>query len=344
MATLNDIDQMKNLDKNKMASFITDLPKQCLDAYQKAKKIEIPENWKEVKNIVIAGMGASAIGGDLIYALTKKEVKIPIFSVRDWHLPNFVNQKSLVILVSYSGKTKETLSCLKEAKEKGANIFVVSSNQNLKEKNSFIFNFKGESRAAFGYLFIPLLVLFGKINLINLNKFEIENSLNELEKYNQQFLPEVEAEENLAKFIAYHFYENIPFIISIPFYSPVARHWKTQINENGKNFAFWEEIPEIFHNTIEGILPKRIKDELFVLIFEDPKNFLEYKNSLQVFERYLDEENISWEAISPFGSNQFIKILSLILLGDWVSFYLAMLNNVDPTPVEKIKWFKSQIY
>jgi len=343
MTTLNDVNQIKNLDKDKMADFIADLPKQCLVAYQEAKKIKIPENWKEIKNIIIAGMGGSAIGGDIVRVLTNKQLKIPIVNIRDWHLPNFVNEKSLVIVVSYSGKTKETLNCLKEAEEKNAKVFVISSNQNLKKEAGFIFDFKCQPRAAIGYLSIPILVFLEKIGFIKLDDFEIEKSLEALKSYGKQFLPDIETEKNLAKYIAYYFFEHIPLIISTPQYSPVARRWKTQMNENGKNFSFWGEIPEIYHNTIEGCLPKRLKDEFFILILEDPQNPPEYKKPLQTFEKHLNKEDIRWESISPLGNNQFLKTMSFILLGDWISFYLAMLNNVNPTPVKKIKWFKKEI-
>jgi len=112
---------------------------------------------------------------------------------------------------------------------------------------------------------------------------------------------------------------------------------------NSKNFAFFETSPEIFHNSIESQFPLRLKDEIAFLFFEALEKTHEMQKSVLAFQKLLDKNNIRWEKVPGFGNNLFIKMLSLVLLGDWVSFYLAILNKIDPTPVERIQWLKHHI-
>ena len=202
---------------------------------------------------------------------------------------------------------------------------------------------------------MPILVVLGKLDLINLKSLQITSSLNQLKSFNQLFFPKIPAEKNIAKNLAYFIFDHLPIIITPPGLSGVARRWKTQLAENSKNFSFFETEPEIFHNFIESKLPWRLKDDFVFLVLDPVKsskagispkaklfnrvNSIRNK-SLKTFERILDEKNICWKIIPCFGDYLFTQTLSLVLLGDWVSFYLAILNEINPTPVKQIKRLK----
>ncbi len=349
MTTLDDIKQIKKLDKSGLANFIADLPEQCLKAEQQSQKIILSKNYQNTEKIVICGMGGSAIGGELIKDLTADQLKIPVIVNRDWNLPALVDQNTLVILVSYSGQTQETLSCAKKAIKKKAKIFIITGGGELaklakKEKISVLkFNYQAPPRASLGYLFIPILVILEKLKFISLKSWSIKSSLGQLKKFSQAFDLEVPTEKNIAKYLAYFVFDHLPIIIAPTKMTGVARRWKTQMAENSKNFAFFEISPEILHNSIESQFPWRLKDELVFLILEESKGKRESRKALKTFQKLLDKQNIRWESVPTFGTNLFIQTLSSVIMGDWLSFYLSMLNQTDPTPVNNINWLKKRL-
>ncbi|MGB9609211.1 MAG: bifunctional phosphoglucose/phosphomannose isomerase [Minisyncoccia bacterium] len=349
MATLDDLQLIKKLDREKMVDFIVDLPKQCLKAYQSNQKIGPPYPTSEIKNLIVCGLGGSAIGGDLIKSIIVDYLSTPLFVIRDYRLPNYVQENSLVILVSYSGQTVETLSCAQDALKRKSKVIVLASGGDLKkiaQKNHwpiFEIDYQSQPRAALAWLTMPVLAILEKLNLINLENFKIEESLKLLDQFNQSFYPNILTEKNIAKYLAYFCFDHFPVIVASEKFSAAARRWKNQFNENSKNFAFWETLPENLHNTIEGDLPRRLKDEIVFLFFDSSLDESKLCQSAKIWQKLLDQENIRWEAVPSFGNNLFLANFAYVLLGDWVSFYLAILNQVDPTPVEKIKWLKSQL-
>ncbi|MDD5164124.1 MAG: bifunctional phosphoglucose/phosphomannose isomerase [Patescibacteria group bacterium] len=349
MTILDDLKQIRKIDKLKMADFISELPEQCLAAYEQALKISLPKDCHEVKNIIICGMGGSAIGGELAKDLVQNKITVPIIINRDFNLPILVDEKSLVILVSYSGNTQETINCFKQSLKTKAKKFVITGGGELekmaKKENCPIFKFKYSAppRASLAYLFIPILVIFEKMGLVNLKSWQITESLKELQKINKNFKPETLTEKNKAKFLAYSVFDRLPIIIAPSHFSSLANRLKNQLAENGKNFAFSETWPEIFHNFIESRLPLRMEDDLIYLFLDDLNQDKEIKKSLISFQDLLDKKRNYKETISPFGENYFTQFLSFILISDWLSFYLAILNQSDPTPVENINWLKKQL-
>ncbi|MDA2922152.1 bifunctional phosphoglucose/phosphomannose isomerase [Patescibacteria group bacterium AH-259-L07] len=349
MSTLDNIQQIKALDRSNMADFIADLPDQILKAYKQSQKIKLPKNFKNISNIVACGMGGSAIGGDIVKALIDNQLSLPFIINRSYQLPQTVNKNSLVFLVSFSGNTQETLSCAKVALKKKAHVFVITNGGKLlvlaQEKNLplFTFTYKGPPRAALGYLFIPMLITLKKLGLVKIDAFNITESIEKLKSFNQLSYPETTSEKNIAKYLAYFTFDHLPIIIAPQNLDGIARRFKTQMAENAKTFSFFETAPEIFHNSIESQFPWRLKDDIVFLTLESTKNETEFKQSITAFKKLLDKENIHWEAIPSFGDNIFLNVLSFILVGDWISFYLSILNEIDPTPVERIQWLKNQI-
>lgn len=348
MNSLDDLKQIKTLDRENMAGFIADLPKQCLRAYQTTKKLSLPPDFQNIKNTVICGMGGSAIGGDLAGTIVQQRLKVPISIVRDYQLPNYVNEHSLVIVISYSGLTQETLNCAQEAETKRAKIIAVTTGHNLgklaQENNWPLIKieYHTEPRAALAWLLMPVLVILENLKLVDLEEMHPEESLELLENFNKKFLPNVATEKNIAKYLAYFCFDHLPVIIASEKFSAAARRWKTQFQENSENFAIYEAIPEAFHNFIEGDLPWRLKDEFIFMFFDSSLDLANLKHATKSFQKILDQENIRWESVPSLDGNLFLANLSYVLMGDWVSFYLAMLNQINPSPTEKIKWLHEQ--
>lgn len=340
---LDDFKKIAEVDKEKMADKLEEMPQQYRKAWEKAIKIKLPENYQDINQIVICGMGGSAIGGDLV----KDFSKIPVFVSRDYNLPDFVGPKTLIILISYSGETEEVLNCLKGMKSK--KIFIITSGGELEKKAKdlklpfYKIVYSSIPRLSLPHLFIPLIKILEKIKVLK-KEIKIENSLNLIIQLTQNFKIEVKIEKNFAKTLACKIYDHIPFVISSGKLEGVARRWKTQFNENAKNFSFFEILPEIKHNTIEGInFPDRGRDELFFLLLENNFDNEQNKKSFKILKDLLEKEGLRFETVFSQGQDLLSQKISLICLGDWVSFYLAILNQIDPSTTGNIRWFKEKL-
>ncbi len=348
MSCLDNLERIKKIDKEGIADLIDGLPKQCLKAYQEAREIVLPKDLSSIKKIVVVGMGAPILGGEIAYSIIEDQLKIPLVFCRSGQLPKNIDKESLIILASFSGETRETLSCFNEAIEQGMKIFVISGRGELKKlaiKHQlplFSFTHPGISRTALGFFIMPILVLLEKLNLIRVQNIQMEASLKILDRFSKKFRPEIETEKNVAKYLAYFIFDHTPLVLAPHKFLPVARRWKNEFNENAKSFAFFDELPEVFHNTIEGRLPWRLKDEIAVLILESINEPKIYQKNLYYFEEFLRQEDIRYEVIPALGGNLLVQTLSLITIGDWTSFYLAILNNQDPALNKKIDWLKSR--
>ena len=344
MKTIKNFHDIQKIDRWKMGQAIADLPDQFLKAKRTAEKeIKVPEEFKSIEKIIIAGMGGSGIAGEIIRVLTQKQLNLPLQIIHEWHLPPHIDHKTLVIVVSFSGQTRETLTCLKEAETRKAKVFVVTKRKDLvSHRSGFVFDYAIEARAALGFLIMPILVLFQKLEFINLEEMAIEESCQVLKKFNQKFLPEVETQKNPAKMLAFSLYNYLPYIMAPEKYRAIAKRIKTQINENAKTFAVFETLPEATHHTIESYFPEVLKDEIQFLILEDEQIDPETKTTIKIFKQWLTRNNLKFEVISALKGGPFIRLTSLILIGDWISFYLGILYQIDPTETKEIKWFKKQ--
>lgn len=349
-----DLDKANNfskIDKDNMLGNIQDFPFQCEKAFEDMQKFALPTHFIKVKNVVILGMGGSAIGGDLAKSLAQSSCKIPIEIVRDYQLPRFVGSDSLVIGSSYSGETEETLAAFKQAGEKGAKLAVLSTGGKLASLGTkykaphYKIEYGSQPRAALGFSFIPIVCILQKIGILPIEKDEIKEAILLLKGYERKLRPEVPLHNNPAKQIAQRIYNNIVVIYGSSTLTNVARRWKTQMNENAKTAAFFETLPELCHNSVVGFdFPKKLKDQIFVVIlqskFDHPRNKLRQSILFSILQR----KQISYESVYiQQATSVFSEMLLNISLGDYTSYYLAMLNNVDPTPIEIIKFLKERL-
>jgi len=349
MAILDRPVQIKK-DKSGLVRFMTEFPQKCQEMYRRAQKTILPGEYQNVKNVILCGMGGSAISGELVKDFAEFLGK-PIIVNRGGSLPAATGEHSLVILVSYSGNTLETLACGQAALKKKSKVFILTQGGKLKtfgQKNRFpMFNFvyPAPPRAGLACLLMPLWVVFEKLGLMNslYSDIKMKSCLDELGKINLNFLPSVPTGKNMAKCLAYEIFDRLPIVIAPAELTAVAYRWKTQMAENGKGFMFFETKPEMFHNFIESTFPKRLNDELIFLVFDDiTKNGLN-KKAEKILENML-ERKFCWKKLPIFSPHRLTQTFSLLLLGDWISFYLALLNGIDPTPVEQIQEFKKRLY
>jgi glucose/mannose-6-phosphate isomerase len=347
---LNDLETIKNNDKEDMAQKIADLPMQIKRGWEESQKIIIPSYYLKADKVVILGMGGSGISGALVKNLMYLDADIPVFIHRDYGIPGFVDNKTLVIAVSYSGNTEEILDSFVAAYSKGAKLFAITTGGKLESLSKkyrvplFKFEYNSQPRASAGYTFSAILGIFKKIGIYkDIYQKDIDDVIEILKKQIEIFKPDSPIRKNLSKQIANDIYEHIPIIWAGGNLEETARRWKCQMNENAKNSSYYEVLPELNHNSIcdfDFPIPKK----LFVLILKSKFYFDRVYKRIEISQDLLNQKQIPNKLIEIENANSLLsEILSFLILGDYVSFYLATLHNVDPTPVNAIKNFKEKL-
>lgn len=310
----------------------------------------LPTSYIQAKSIVIAGMGGSAIGGALTQGLSKN-AHIPIVTCNDYDPPGFINKDTLFIAVSYSGNTEETVSALKKAAQKTDKLITISTGGKIASLATnfrtphYKIDYGSQPRAALGYTFISLVAILTKLNFIEIKNEEISETLVLLKGLQKKIDVNVQSAYNNAKILAQKIFGKIPIVYGSGYLSEVGRRWKEDFNENAKSASYFEVIPELNHNALVGLqFPQDLKAKIFVIIlqskFDHPRNTLRQNITAQI----LQKNRISYESVLMEPSASALdEILQAVHLGDYVSYYLAILNNVEPNPVEMIGFLKDKL-
>ena len=340
----------KEHDKENMYGSIWNFPDNLKDALTIGENISLKNKYYNIQNIVIAGMGGSAIGGDIVAILEEQNIKIPYLVCRDYNVPKWVNSNSLVICSSYSGNTEETISAFHKSKDRGASICGITTGGKLlklleNHKKDYVKIPKGlQPRAAVAFSFIPIIKLIEKIGLVNSNlKFWFEETVNTLN--NNRVYYGSEGNKNPVYLLANKLYKKIPIIYSDSSTMRVnAVRLKGQLNENGKMLAYFNELPELNHNEIVGWQNNQeIFEHLCVLWLEDESDTSRTKIRKKITESILNETNISQYSIKVEGDSFQERFLNMVHFGDWLSYWCAILHKTDPSPVKKIVRLKNEL-
>jgi len=347
---LDEVGQIEKIDRSNMRGILKNFPGQCEEAVKMADNLPLPAfSQEEINRVVICGLGGSAIGGDILRTLFCK-VKTTIHVNRNYFLPSFVNEKTVVLATSYSGNTEETISSFKQALQKGCLIFAISSGGELEKlsKQKGIHHLKVPGgmppRCAVGYLTIPMIKLLEKILRVKL--FNYKELVDVLGKLSERYHPEIKTENNFTKQMALKLKGKIPLIYGVDGLTDVVAHrWKTQFNENSKILASWNTFPEMNHNEVvpwsgEG----EIDLNLFYPIFlRDKAELRRISKRIEITQDLIKEKGVEYSEIWTEGECLLSRIFSLIYTGDWISFYLAISQSVDPTPIKFIELLKNEL-
>ena len=310
----------------------------------------LPQDYPQLSKVVILGMGGSAIGGDLVNNLVVSEAKLPILVHRGYNLPAFIDSQTLVIASSYSGMTEETLSSFEQALKTDAKKLVITTGGKLKimaeERNIpvFSFDYKAPPRAALPFSLLPILGFLQRLGLIADKSTVVTEMVEVLERLSRRLNEGNLLSQNPAKQLASKFYSHLPIIYGASILSEVAHRWKTQINENSKAWAFYEVFPELNHNAVVGYqFPPELASKTVVVLLHSaylPKHIrLRYQITCQL----LEQAKVSHQIVDGEGTSPLSQMMSLVLFGDYVSYYLAMLYKIAPTPVKAIDFLKKQL-
>jgi glucose/mannose-6-phosphate isomerase len=347
----NDIEKITMVDKANMLDGLARFPDQIKEALAIAEAT--PRfNYLKIDNVIVAGMGASAISGDIMMNLFRDKLDVPLIVNREYDLPKWVNKDTLVICISYSGNTDETLSSFKIASQKKCKIICISTGgklQELAEKRQvpFVKIPAGiQPRAATAYLLFPSIIFLKKIGLL---KTAIESDIDETIAVTTDFVAShnksIAEENNPAKQLAKKLFGTIPQIYGWGVYTPIAIRWRHQLNENSKIIARNDIVPECNHNDLVGWSrnPEISKKFSCVLFRDKDEESLDMTTRLNFMRDLFQNTAGSIIEVSPKGKSQLAKMMYLMCLGDFTSCYLAVLREVDPSPVDIIKELKKRL-
>ena len=341
---------MEKIDKDNMYGSIWDFPENIFEAIGIGESINLKNKYSDINKIIVAGMGGSAIGGDVVYSLVGNEIKIPYFVIRGYNLPAWVDSKTLVICSSYSGNTEETIEILEKAKFVQAKICAITTGGRLEqlcEKDNFdrvIIPSGLQPRAALAFSFIPILFVLLKLNIISNNFLEWLMSSTNLIKQNREIYSKKNG-DNPIWALAKKIYDKIPIIYAdSDRLNTVAVRLKGQICENSKILAYHNTFPEMNHNEIVGWEKNsELFKTYFIIWLFDEKINDRNKVRQQIVINMLDRLGLDQFKLEVTGNNFEERFLLLIHYGDWLSYWCAILHKTDPTPVKNINILKNKL-
>lgn len=348
---MNNISLLQNkYDISKMAKAISIFPAQLKYILENYSDWVPEKSYSGLSNILILGMGGSAIGGDFARVLTKDECKIPIFVNRNYTIPGWVDANTLVIASSYSGGTEETLEGFLECIKRNTPCIIISTGGKLTELgekyNLDIIKIPTgyQPRAALGYSVMAVLFALQKSGYISLKVIEqISQSIVSLKKYSQR-MRKIDG-KNPALELAKNIHTTIPVIYgSVDAISIAAVRFRVQLEENAKMIAFHHDMPEMNHNEIEGWnRNKSFFDNMSIVWIMDEDDHPQISKRIKISKDLLDKKCSQQYIINTDGNNFIERILKLIHFVDWVSYFAALLNKVDPSPVNQIQQLKKRL-
>jgi glucose/mannose-6-phosphate isomerase len=345
---LDNIEYIRKIDKTNMLSFCVEAPKHYEQAAKLGQKFQ--PDCRKPKAIVVAGMGGSAIGGELLKDWSRNRIAVPIEICREYSLPAFADKNTLVIVVSYSGETEESLSVFLEAIKRKCTIICVSSGGTLQKyaKKLGIPHLLVPSgmapRATLPYLFLPLPVMLEKMGLISSVSREVSETVKVLKHVSNMNSPEQPLSSNFSKTLASSIHGTVPIVYGFGIYRAVAQRFKTQFNENSKVPAKWEFFPELDHNEIVGWETGKDFAEWFSVVqIRDVEESIEIRSRIEVTEKLMHQQSMKIFEVWSRGKSDLAKMCSVISVGDFTSVYLAIMHGIDPTPVKTINVLKEKL-
>lgn len=339
----------QKVDPDNFYKLLVDFPAQLRQAVEIAQRFEW--NKKEIRpaNIILAGMGGSAIGGDLARAFLSQELDIPFHVIRYYTLPAFVGPESFVFVSSYSGNTEETLAVFEAARKKQGEIVCITTGGKLAFRASGLPIITIPSgyppRAALGFSFVPVLLVLGKAGLIRDFSEEILSLADFLSEEIKKWERETAPAKNEAKRLAAALFGKVPLVYAgADFLEPVAVRWKGQICENAKQLAFVNVFPEFNHNELVGFgVLKHLTGKLAAVFLQDKNDHPRVAARMKIVEDILKKKKIPVIKAASKGESVLERMFYTILLGDFASYYLAILNGVNPKPVAVIDYLKGRL-
>lgn len=350
--TLEDPVAYRAGDPSGMRHRLAGLGAQCLEAFRHIQGLaaQLPRGGP-YRAVVVAGMGGSAVGGDLLAGFSEsRDAAVPISTWRDYGLPSWATDDTLVIVSSYSGETEEALSAFQAARARGCRVVALTKGGALGRMAAadgvpvLDVPYRGEPRNALGYSVMGPLALLESAGILTGVADDVDEAAALLGSLAELYGTERPAEENSAKALALRAWGRLPLVYAAGHLSAVARRWKTDFNENGKCWAFAETLPELDHNTVNGYdLPSFLPASSLVVFLRSGLLPVRTLRRYEVTAELLEQSGAEYTVVEAPGEGVLGQIMATAYLGSWTSYYLGMLYGVDPSPVPGNEYLKERM-
>ncbi len=324
-----------------MKDLVAKFPQQLQEALEIASRATLSKSSAEIRNVLISGLGGSGIGGTIVSELLLNETSVPILVNKDYFIPSYVNEHSLVIISSYSGNTEETLHALDMALKAKAKIVCVTSGGKVmeiaKSEKLDLISIPGgmPPRSCLGYSFTQLFAILQFFEIIQLNYQEqIKNAIELIQDESASIKEEA---MDLAKKLVH----KIPVIYSLGATEGVSIRFRQQVNENSKMLCWHHVLPEMNHNELVGWTTKN--ENLAVVIFSNGTDYYRTKKRLEVSKEIFAKYTSTLVTVSSKGDSAIERAIYLIHLGDWASCYMADIKSIDAVEVNVINHLKGEL-
>ena len=331
----------ESYDKSRMIDTIDSFDGQCRQAIKLGEEFAFSSQG-QIDKVIICGMGGSAMAGNV----ARRFAKVPVIVNRSYTLPAFADNRTLLVAISYSGNTAETISSLNSGIDKGLQTLCIGSGgkiEQIAQENDIPFlqvPSGYQPRAATGYLALPLLITLSRLGLVE-GVGPWGDMFTALGKIKEECTPSVPPNENRAKDLAQALHGHIPIIYGTAGNTDlVAMRFKTQVNENAKQPAYWNAFSELNHNEILALVRSDLLTSQHIVLLRNSYDHPENRIRMDIMTGLFDEHHVSHTDVTAEGKTELGQVLSQIYFADYVSYYLALANKLDPTPVELIEKFK----
>lgn len=347
---LDDVARFGKLDPSGMLGAIDGLPAQLQSAWTLGQHLPQPEG-KGISQIVVAGMGGSAIGGDLLEAYVAGACPVPIVVWRDYDLPAFAaGPQTLVVACSHSGNTEETLSAFDRAVERGARRLVITTGGELARRAAahkdpiWLFEHRGQPRSAIGFSFGLLLACVSRVGLVPDPAAELADAVTAMRDQQVSLQADSPVARNPAKRMAGQLMDRWPTIVGGGLLAPVARRWRTQLSEIAKAPAQFEALPESDHNMVAGVMyPEALIGRTMMVFLRSTLDHPRLDARVEATRHVMMVEGFNTDIIQAKGSTRLAQQWTSLHFGDYTAYYLAMAYGADPTPVSAIEGLKDRL-
>lgn len=353
-ANLDLRDEISKIDEKNVLGSVESLPDQCLHAWEEASNVEVPEDYSDVYNIIMTGMGGSGLGARIIESIYHEEIKFPLTRINDYNLPSYANIHSLVVCSSYSGETEEPVQTAREAIERKCKWMAIGRGNTLidlakKHKVPYYqinprYNPSNQPRMAIGYSVIGQLVLASKAGLFTLQKKDVERAVKAMKTVIDDNKVEVAETKNEAKKLARALLGKNIFYISARHLVGSTHTINNQLNENAKTFSADFQIPELNHHLMEGMKHPKANPYRLFLVFANSD--LYPKRIQQRFKITMDivsKNKIEFYEFKPKSKARLSQAFELIQFGGFVNLYLSVLYGQNPAPIPWVDYFKTKL-
>lgn len=354
MTNLDDRTQLDQIDQHQTRLSIEQIGSQIQQVWQEAQSLVFPDVFKQAKQIVVAGMGGSILGTDVIRTVFKNELTVPILIAPDYTVPSYVDQSTLVIAASYSGTTAETIAATKDALNKGAMVTAVSSGGTLQEILSdnklpglffnTTFNPSQCARMGLGYSIFSQMVLLARLGYVLIDEATVDSLLTTIAQQQLKLSQPTNQTENPAKLLAFHLIEKLPILLVAEHLEGAAHVFANQLHENAKTYADYRVVPEMNHHLLEGFqFPKNLADMTTVVSINSNLYQPDNQKRLELTGQLIDKYRIDVLTHQVETSTKLTQAWEIILLGAYTAYYISMIHGLDPIPNPEVDWLKTTL-